>query len=63
MKREKVRRLPVVDENGILEGIVAMNDFVLAAAETKGGKAPGLSYEDVVRAMKTVSAHRVLVGT
>lgn len=62
MKREKVRRLPVVDEDGILQGIVAMNDFVLLAGEAKGGKAPALSYEDVVRAMKAISAHRVLVG-
>jgi len=62
MKREKVRRLPVVDEDGVLQGIVAMNDFVLLAGETKGGKAPGLSYEDVVRTMKAISAHRVLVG-
>jgi CBS domain-containing protein len=62
MKREKVRRLPVVDEDGVLQGIVAMNDFVLLAGETKGGKAPALSYEDVVRTMKAISAHRVLVG-
>jgi CBS domain-containing protein len=62
MKREKVRRLPVVDEDGVLQGIVAMNDFVLLAGEAKGGKAPGLSYEDVVRTMKAISAHRVLVG-
>jgi CBS domain-containing protein len=62
MKREKVRRLPVVDEDGVLQGIVAMNDFVLLAGEAKGGKASGLSYEDVVRTMKAISAHRVLVG-
>ena len=62
MKRERVRRLPVVDEEGMLQGIVAMNDFVLLAGEAKGGKAPALSYEDVVRTMKAISAHRVLVG-
>jgi len=62
MKREKVRRLPVVDEAGVLQGIVAMNDCVLLAGEAKGGKAPALSYEDVVRTMKAISAHRVLVG-
>jgi len=62
MKREKVRRLPVVNEDGVLQGIVAMNDFVLLAGEAKGGKAPGLSYEDVVRTMKAISAHRALVG-
>lgn len=62
MKREKVRRVPVVDEDGVLQGMVAMNDFVLLAGEAKGGKAPALSYEDVVRTMKAISAHRVLVG-
>lgn len=62
MKREKVRRLPVVDEDEVLQGIVAMNDFVLLAGEAKGVKAPALSYEDVVRTMKVISAHRMLVG-
>ena len=62
MKREKVRRLPVVDEDGVLQGIVAMNDFVLLAGEAKGGRAPAISYEDVVRTMKAISAHRALVG-
>ena len=62
MKRERVRRLPVVDEEGVLQGIVAMNDFVLLSGEAKGGKAPAISYEDVVRTIKSISAHRVLVG-
>jgi CBS domain-containing protein len=62
MKRERIRRLPVVDEDGVLQGIVAMNDFVLLAGEAKGGTAPAVSYEDVVRTMKAISAHRVLVG-
>jgi hypothetical protein len=43
-----------------LQGIVAMNDFVLAASERK--KAADLSCEDVMRTMKAISAHRVLVG-
>jgi CBS domain-containing protein len=62
MKREKIRRLPVVDEEGVLQGIVAMNDVVLLAGEAKWGKAPALSYEDVVRTLKAISAHRVIVG-
>ena len=62
MKREKVRRLPVVDEDGVLQGIVAMNDFVLLAADAKGAKTPAVSYEDVVRTMKAISTHRALVG-
>lgn len=62
MKRERVRRLPVVDEDGVLQGIVAMNDFVLLAGEAKGAKASAVSYEDVVRTMKAISTHRVPVG-
>ena len=61
MKREKVRRLPVVDDDGVLQGVIAMNDVVLLAGEAKGGKAPAVSYEDVVRTMKAISAHRALV--
>lgn len=62
MKRERIRRLPVVDEEGVLQGMVAMNDFILLAGEAKRGKAPAISYEDVVRTMKAISVHRVTPG-
>lgn len=39
-----------------------MNDLVLHAGEAKGKKAPDLSFEDVVRTLKAISAHRVLIG-
>jgi len=42
--------------------MLAMNDLVLRAEETKGRKAPELSFEDVVWTLKAISAHRVLVG-
>ena len=60
MKREQVRRLPVVDEEGILQGVISMNDFILAAKETK---APAISLQDVAKALKAISAHRIPVGT
>ncbi len=62
MKREKIRRLPVVDEDGVLQGIVAMNDLILAAGEGKGKKASDISCEDVMRTMKAINEHRILVG-
>ncbi len=62
MKRERVRRLPVVDDEGVFQGIIAMNDFLLAAQEAKGKGFPAVSYEDVVHTMKAISAHRILVG-
>ena len=60
MKREKVRRLPVVDAAGVLQGVVSMNDFILLAGETK---APAISLQDVAAALKGISAHRIVVGT
>jgi len=62
MKRERVRRLPVVDQDGVFQGIITMNDCLLAAQEARGRSIPAVSYEDVVHTMKAISAHRVLVG-
>jgi CBS domain-containing protein len=63
MKREQVRRLPVVDEEGVLQGVVSMNDFILLAEERTGGKTPAISCQDVARTLKAISAHRIPVGT
>lgn len=62
MAREKIHRVPVVDEQGRLQGIVAMNDFIRAAEEGVGTQVPVLSYEDVTRTLKAISAHRMLGG-
>lgn len=63
MKREQVRRLPVIDEEGVLRGLISMNDFILVAGETKAGKAPAISSEDVAGTLKAISAHRIPAGT
>ncbi len=54
MRRAKIRRLPVVSDGGKLEGIVALNDLVLAA-DRKHGE---IDYEEVMNTMKAVSEHR-----
>lgn len=59
MRQEKVRRLPVVNEGGMLQGILCMNDIVLRAEEAKGKHLPDLSYEDVVNTYKGICQHRV----
>lgn len=63
MEQKKVRRLPVVDEENRLVGIISMNDIVLNAIEkierTKGNPWQ-LSYEDAMAALKLISAHRDL---
>ena len=60
MRRERVRRLPVVDEDGTLAGIVSMNDVVLKAEGKADGHAPELSYDDVVETYKAICAHNLL---
>lgn len=62
MQREQVRRLPVVDDFGVLQGMISINDVVLNAEEAKGKKAPALSYDDVVQTFKAICAHRILTG-
>jgi CBS domain-containing protein len=62
MATQKVRRLPVVNDDGELRGILGLNDLVLQAQEAKGRKGADLSYEDIIKTLKAISAHRVLVN-
>ena len=61
MQENKVRRLPVVDAEGTLEGILSMNDLILRAEEARDKKASELSYGDVVNAYKAICGHRLPV--
>lgn len=63
MERSKVRRLPVVDEGGVLQGMLSINDLVLAAGEHRGRSVPELSTEAVIRALKGICAHRRPAGS
>ncbi len=62
MAEHRVRRLPVVNGDGLLLGILCMNDLILQAQESKGKKTPELPYERVMNALKVISAHRVLAS-
>jgi CBS domain-containing protein len=62
MAKHQVRRLPVVDDSGLLAGLVSMNDIVLRAGEAKGWRAAAISCEDLVRTLKAIDTHRILVG-
>jgi len=57
MRRERVRRLPVIGADGKLAGILSINDVVLRADVGKGRQAAEISYEDVVGTFKAVCEH------
>ena len=52
MGAQKVRRLPVIDNKGALEGILCLDDIVLLAEE-KGE----LSFTDVIETYKSICEH------
>jgi CBS domain-containing protein len=53
MAAQKVRRLPVLDSKGALEGILCLDDIVLFAEEKRGD----LKYADVVDTLKSICEH------
>jgi CBS domain-containing protein len=53
MRERRIRRLPVTAADGTLQGIVSINDILLAA----GGKAD-VSAADVLDTFKGICAHR-----
>lgn len=57
MRKEKVHRLPVVNNHGVLKGILSLNDVALQAMHADGKRTPELKYEDVVSTLKAVCEH------
>jgi CBS domain-containing protein len=58
MRHERVHRLPVVNGEGALEGILSLNDIVLRAEEEKEQRHPELNYEDAMSTIKAICEHR-----
>jgi CBS domain-containing protein len=54
LEKARVRRLPVVNRDGKLIGILSMDDIVLAAEKREGQKTPELACEDVVETYKGI---------
>jgi len=60
MQRRQVLRLPVVDKDGTLQGILSMNDIVLRAEDGRKSAGGGISYADVINTRKVIGKHRDL---
>lgn len=68
MRAAQVRRLPVVDAEGVLVGIVSLNDLALEASKERGTRHPELTPAEVARTLAEISKHRpgealVVAGT
>ncbi len=57
MQEHKIRRLPVVNAEGELEGILSMNDVVLNAKTSDGARGSSIGYGDVVKTYQAICQH------
>jgi CBS domain-containing protein len=57
MRKEKIRRLPVVNKAGLLEGVVALNDIVLRAGKIAGKRHADVSYDDIAQTLQAICGH------
>ena len=60
MQRMQVLRLPVVSQDGSLQGILSMNDIVSRAEDGRESAGDGISYAEVVNTRKVIGEHRNL---
>jgi len=55
MMQAKIRRLPVMAQNGTLVGVLSMDDIVFRAEPRSPGKEPELSSDEVVRTLRSIA--------
>ena len=61
MSEKQMRRLPVVDREGRLTGVLSLNDLALAAERTSNLDKGSVGYADIAEVLREISAHRVPV--
>jgi CBS domain-containing protein len=59
MQEHKIRRLPVVNTDGELEGILSLNDIVLNTKTAKDAEDAAINFNDVVKTYQAICRHRV----
>ncbi len=60
MRDHKVRRVPIVDPEGALAGIVSIDDIALLARDGKGSGSSGITYTDAVETQKSIVARPLI---
>jgi CBS domain-containing protein len=61
MEDMRIRRLPVVSEDGSLQGILSISDIVQSAEDSK--KKDAISYKDVVSTLKAICSTEIIPAT
>lgn len=56
MKQHRIRRIPVCDQDGMLRGILSINDIILAAEKDPGAR-NSITYDETMDLLKIVSEH------
>ena len=56
MRKHRIRRLPVINSEGEVEGMLSINDIVLKS-RTPTGKKPELQYSEVVKTLQAICEH------
>lgn len=57
MKRFQIRRLPVIDDHGMLHGLLSMNDVTRASEQRQGPPA-----KEIVSALAKICEHRTIAA-
>ena len=57
MQQHKIRRLPVINPEGELQGVLSMNDIVLNAKAPDGQAGDSIDYADVVKTYQAICQH------
>lgn len=57
MQQHQVRRVPVINSEGELEGVLSMNDIVLKAKASDGAAGDLLGYDEVVKTYQAICQH------
>ena len=62
MRRHHVRRLPVVDADGRIEGILSLDDIALEARELISNQVGRPGYAEIAETLAAVNSHHLLTA-